>query len=109
MSATCNVARLVAMLQGNSRPLPTPEVIDALDPPMSAYDALSDDELIAAGRIARDARQTLREVTRELHARGHTYTQIGELLGATASAASRWALPADPPGRRRTTTRSFDE
>lgn len=80
----------------------------SLNPPI-AYDDLTDDELIAAGRAARAARATLRDVTRILHDRGHTYAQIGAWLGATTSAASRWALPADPPGRRRTTTRAFDE
>lgn len=82
----------------------SPEVMNALVRLVRGeidYDDLSDDELFALAEASRRGRTTLHEVTLKLRARNYTFAQIGERLGVTESAASRWVDPPQPPGRRR--------
>lgn len=87
----------------------TPEVMNALVRLMKGevdLNELDADGLFAIAEAAKGGRQTLHEVTLVLRAKGYTFAQIGDRLGVTESAASRWVKPPSPPGRR---PRSEDE
>lgn len=80
-----------------------PEVINALVRLMKGEVDLTEldaDALFAVAEAAKGGRRTLHEVTLVLRAKGFTFAQIGERLGVTESAASRWVKPPAPPGRR---------
>lgn len=83
----------------------TPEVANALVRLMNGeidYDDLDDRQLFALGKASRRGQMTLHEVVLKLRERGYNLKQIGEGMGASESAASRWAdAPPNPPGRRR--------
>lgn len=64
-------------------------------------DALNNAELLDLAVAGAGGRTLLHKVTVKLNERGVTFAQIGEHVGATESAASRWAKPAARPGRRR--------
>ncbi|AEA27900.1 hypothetical protein Psed_5773 [Pseudonocardia dioxanivorans CB1190] len=74
----------------------TPEVINAmvrLTSNPDQLDQLDADQLFAVLAIAKSGRETLHEVTVRLNARGFTFAQIGERVGAHESTVSRWAKP----------------
>lgn len=48
-------------------------------------------EVFAVLAIAKSGRTTLHEVTVRLNARGYTFAQIGDRVGAHESTVSRWA------------------
>lgn len=82
----------------------TPEVMNALVRLMkgeTSYETLSDDDLFQLAEASRRGQVTLHEVILKLRERGHTLGQIGDRLGVTESAVSRWTKPPQPPGRRR--------
>jgi hypothetical protein len=81
----------------------TPEVMNALVRLMNGdtdYRSMSTDDLFRVATFAKDGRATLHEVVLVLREKGFTFAQIGERLGVTESAASRWVTPPRPPGRR---------
>lgn len=83
----------------------TPEVANALVQLMNGeidYGQVSDADLFSLARASQRGRQTLHEVVIQLRERGYTLARIGEVLGVTESAVSRWAdAPPRPLGRRR--------
>lgn len=101
---TCNLASSGRALRSVLVTDLTPEVANALVRLVNGeldYGDLDDDTLVALGKASRRGQTTLHEVVVELYRnRGLTFAQIGERLGATESAASRWINPPSPPGRR---------
>lgn len=82
----------------------TPEVMNALVRLMkgeTSYDEMSDDGLFTLAQASRRGQLTLHEIIVQLRERGHTLQQIGDRLGVTESAVSRWTKPPQPPGRRK--------
>jgi DNA-binding NarL/FixJ family response regulator len=82
----------------------TPEVMNALVRLMKGeieYDELGDDALFDLAQASRRGQLTLHEIVVKLRERGHSLAQIGERLGVTESAVSRWTKRPQPPGRRR--------
>ncbi|MDN5860349.1 MAG: helix-turn-helix domain-containing protein [Pseudonocardia sp.] len=82
----------------------TPEVMNALVQLMkgeTSYDDISDDDLYQLAQASRRGQLTLHEIILKLRERGHTLAQIGERLGVTESAVSRWTKQPQPPGRRK--------
>lgn len=55
-------------------------------------DGLSDDQVIEAVELARQAKlEAERRAAHELHERGWTWEQIGKALGVVQSTTHRWA------------------
>jgi DNA-binding MarR family transcriptional regulator len=82
----------------------TPEVMNALVRLMKGeldYDDLTDEQLLDLASASRRGQLTLHEIVVELRKRGWLFADIGERLGVTESAASRWVEPPRPMGRPR--------
>lgn len=65
----------------------------------SDYGSMSEEDLLILGSFGRKGRETLHQVVLELRRRDWTFAQIGERMGVTESAASRWAKPPPRWGR----------